>query len=99
MKKIYVHKYSGILSAFGLSLADVVVERQEPFIGCLSGPSSSSSLATALYKLARLEEDAVKSLLSQGFLKVKHLIAHAYNSPLAFILILPCRKIFLAHYF
>lgn len=33
MRKIVVHKYSGVLSAFGLSLADVVVEKQEPFAG------------------------------------------------------------------
>ena len=28
IKKILVHRYSGILSAYGLSLADVVVEKQ-----------------------------------------------------------------------
>jgi 5-oxoprolinase (ATP-hydrolysing) len=30
IKKIYLSKYGGILSAFGLSLADVVIDRQEP---------------------------------------------------------------------
>lgn len=30
IKKIIVNKYSGILSAYGLSLADVVHEEQEP---------------------------------------------------------------------
>jgi 5-oxoprolinase (ATP-hydrolysing) len=30
MKKVMIHKYSGVLSAYGLSLADVVAERQEP---------------------------------------------------------------------
>ena len=29
MKKVYIHKFSGILSAFGLSLADIVFENQE----------------------------------------------------------------------
>ncbi|RNA32525.1 5-oxoprolinase [Brachionus plicatilis] len=31
IRKILVNRFSGILSAFGLSLADVVVEKQEPF--------------------------------------------------------------------
>lgn len=30
MSKIFVHKYAGILSAFGMALADVVHEVQEP---------------------------------------------------------------------
>lgn len=33
--KIYIHKYCGILSAYGLGLADVVQEREEPFKGKL----------------------------------------------------------------
>lgn len=30
MSKIFIHKYAGILSAFGMALADVVHEVQEP---------------------------------------------------------------------
>ncbi|MCJ8738120.1 hypothetical protein PDJAM_G00031930, partial [Pangasius djambal] len=30
MKTVYIHKYSGVLSAYGLALADVVEEVQEP---------------------------------------------------------------------
>jgi 5-oxoprolinase (ATP-hydrolysing) len=30
IKQIMINKYAGILSAYGLSMADVVVERQEP---------------------------------------------------------------------
>ncbi|KAJ3580729.1 hypothetical protein NHX12_034213, partial [Muraenolepis orangiensis] len=30
MKKVFIHKYSGVLSAYGLALADVVEEVQEP---------------------------------------------------------------------
>lgn len=63
MRKIYVHRYSGILSAFGLSLADVVVERQEPF----SGAELKASLALAQQGLDRLQLDAEQDLLSQGF--------------------------------
>lgn len=68
MQKIYVHKYSGILSAFGLSLADIVVERQEPFSGTLSGPESC--LENALARLERLEQDAKAALFAQGFREV-----------------------------
>lgn len=32
MKKVKVHKYAGILSAYGLALADAVVEGQEAFL-------------------------------------------------------------------
>ena len=43
MSKVYVHRYSGILSAFGLSLADIVVEKQEPFSGAdISSPATFS---------------------------------------------------------
>jgi N-methylhydantoinase A/oxoprolinase/acetone carboxylase beta subunit len=68
MQKIYVHKYSGILSAFGLSLADIVVERQEAFSGTLSGPESC--LESALVRLKRLETDAKAALFAQGFREV-----------------------------
>lgn len=30
MSKVFIHRYSGILSAYGLALADVVHEAQEP---------------------------------------------------------------------
>lgn len=63
MKKIYVHKYSGILSAFGLSLADVVVEKQEPF-NC---SPIRDELELAIERLNCLEIDATNELMSQGF--------------------------------
>lgn len=30
MKRVFIHRYAGILSAYGLALADVVHEEQEP---------------------------------------------------------------------
>lgn len=36
IRKIYIHKYCGILSAYGLGLADVVHEAEEPIKGSLS---------------------------------------------------------------
>jgi 5-oxoprolinase (ATP-hydrolysing) len=32
IKIVFIHKYAGILSAYGLALADVVEEAQEPSI-------------------------------------------------------------------
>lgn len=63
MRKIYVHRFSGILSAYGLSLADVVVEKQQPF----SGAEVGSSLTLAEKLLDTLEAEAVQELEMQGF--------------------------------
>jgi len=62
MKTIYVHKYSGVLSAYGLSLADVVVEAQEPF----SGELSAEGVARAQRQLDALEAEARGRLRAQG---------------------------------
>lgn len=35
ISKIYIHKYCGILSAYGLGMADVVQENEEPLLGSL----------------------------------------------------------------
>lgn len=32
MKTVFIHKYAGILSAYGMALADVVEEAQEPSV-------------------------------------------------------------------
>jgi 5-oxoprolinase (ATP-hydrolysing) len=63
MSQVLVHRYSGILSAYGLSLADVVVEKQEPF----NSGEVSESLTLANERLATLEKDARAELQAQGF--------------------------------
>ncbi|GIT70599.1 MAG: hypothetical protein Ct9H300mP28_04130 [Pseudomonadota bacterium] len=30
ISKIFIHRFSGILSAYGMGLADIVVEKQQP---------------------------------------------------------------------
>lgn len=65
MSRVYVHRYSGILSAYGLSLADIVVEKQEPFNG--SDISLRSTLSVALDRLHALETEAKLELVQQGF--------------------------------
>ena len=75
MTKIYVNRYSGILSAYGLSLADLVVEKQEPFCSAdimlnqtQSSSSGSSTIAIAKQRLLFLEDSASLELQNQGFL-------------------------------
>lgn len=63
MKKVLVHRYSGILSAYGLSLADVVVERQEPF----SSQPLEASMSLIEERLAILATEAREELMRQGF--------------------------------
>ena len=65
MSKVYVHRYSGILSAYGLSLADIVVEKQEPFSG--ADISSPSTIVVASQRLQALDTEAKKELSQQGF--------------------------------
>ncbi len=40
MTTVFVHRYSGILSAYGLALADVVQEAQEPCTRVYEGEST-----------------------------------------------------------
>lgn len=63
MEKVLVHRYSGVLSAYGLSLADVVVEKQEPF----SSAELTVSLPLASERLEVLAAAAKADLLAQGF--------------------------------
>ncbi|KAH9219498.1 Hydantoinase B/oxoprolinase-domain-containing protein [Leptodontidium sp. 2 PMI_412] len=63
IKRVLVHKYSSILSAYGIGLADVVHEEQLPCAKAFD--TSTSSLFTA--DLDALEDKARESLLESGF--------------------------------
>jgi 5-oxoprolinase (ATP-hydrolysing) len=65
MRKIYISKYAGILSAYGLSLADEVIEKQEPFSA--RGIDSPGTMALLQTKLSALEESCVAQLVQQGY--------------------------------
>ncbi|MCK5915885.1 MAG: 5-oxoprolinase, partial [Deltaproteobacteria bacterium] len=67
IKRIAIHRYAGILSAYGMGLADVVVERQQPAAGILSKATLSGFSAT----LKKLRFGAESELESQGFKKHK----------------------------
>ncbi|KNC80129.1 5-oxoprolinase, variant [Sphaeroforma arctica JP610] len=63
MGRIKIHKYAGILSAYGLSLADVVEEAQEP-VSCVYGEDTYSSLRD---RMQRLCTEASGVLTAKGF--------------------------------
>lgn len=73
MSKIVVHKYAGILSAYGMALADVVHEAQEP-----SGIEYSvQNAATLQGRLDALSKTCSDNLRAQAFLP-EHIVLEAF---------------------
>ncbi|KAL4820381.1 Hydantoinase B/oxoprolinase-domain-containing protein [Aspergillus spinulosporus] len=62
ISRIIIHKFSSVLSAYGLALAEVVKESQEPL-----STQYESSKAKLKKKLAEMTEAAVKDMKEQGF--------------------------------
>ncbi|KAL7541994.1 hypothetical protein ACHAXR_011416, partial [Thalassiosira sp. AJA248-18] len=74
--KVFVHRYGGILSAYGLSMADAVVEEQEPAAEVYAVAKTDSSgfdedqdpsASTREARLEHLSENAQSSLMKQGY--------------------------------
>lgn len=65
IKQILVHKYSSVLSAYGMALADVVDERQEPESQVWKDDGSVVSDLQA--KMEKLREKSRSTLKDQGF--------------------------------
>ncbi|KAJ1519393.1 hypothetical protein ONE63_004685 [Megalurothrips usitatus] len=63
MTKVRVHKYAGILSAYGMALADVVHEAQEP----CSLKYSTENFAAIDARLLALSKKCEEELAKQGF--------------------------------
>ncbi|XP_067005081.2 5-oxoprolinase isoform X2 [Anabrus simplex] len=63
MSTVFVHKYAGILSAYGMALADVVHEAQEPCAKVYE-PESFPYLDR---QLSNLEQKCIEELGKQGF--------------------------------
>jgi 5-oxoprolinase (ATP-hydrolysing) len=61
--KIFIHRFSGILSAYGIGMADVVVDRQKPSSAVL-GPDV---LPAVEKEINVLREQAYAALAGQGF--------------------------------
>ncbi|CAK9271919.1 unnamed protein product [Sphagnum jensenii] len=65
MREVVVHRYCGILSAYGMGLADVVEEAQEPY-AAVYGPLVMDEVSN---RSAALKEEVKKQLGLQGFKK------------------------------
>ncbi|ROV92745.1 hypothetical protein VMCG_09038 [Cytospora schulzeri] len=65
IKQILVHRYSSVLSAYGMALADVVDERQEPDSAVWS--DSGTVVGELKNKMEKLKEKSRKALQDQGF--------------------------------
>ncbi|KAK4190735.1 putative 5-oxoprolinase [Podospora australis] len=65
MKQILIHRYSSVLSAYGMALADVVDERQEPDSAVWSGQGEVVDQLKA--KMESLKEKSRQALRDQGF--------------------------------
>lgn len=62
IKKVIIHKYSAILSAYGIALSDIVNEQQEP----VAEKYSEVSKAQLLKRIETLIDKAVGELVKQG---------------------------------
>ncbi len=65
IRQILIHRYSSCLSAYGLSLADVVEERQEPTSAVWSDDDPTRQLLKS--KIEELKQKARVGLRQQGF--------------------------------
>jgi 5-oxoprolinase (ATP-hydrolysing) len=63
ISRVIIHKYSSILSAYGMALADVVHEVQRP----AALTFSSSTQDEVRHKLEELVADSTEELMKQGF--------------------------------
>ncbi|UZP36101.1 hypothetical protein NXS19_003917 [Fusarium pseudograminearum] len=65
IQQILVHRYSSVLSAYGMALADVVDERQEP--DSLVWKDDDKTVSELKKKMEKLKDQSRKSLNDQGF--------------------------------
>ena len=63
ISKIFIHRFAGILSAYGIGLADVVVEKQIP----ASARLDDSRFGEIITQMEQLADQARDELLIQGF--------------------------------
>ncbi|XP_076046275.1 5-oxoprolinase isoform X2 [Oratosquilla oratoria] len=68
MHKVFVHKYAGILSAFGMALADVVHEVQEP----CARRYETKNYPYIEERITALKEKCIETLQSKGFKRIEY---------------------------
>ena len=62
ISSIFIHRFAGILSAYGIGLADTVAEKQLPAAEVLS----KSTLSGLVEKLSSLQQETEQELINQG---------------------------------
>ncbi len=62
MKRVYLHPYAGVLSAFGMGLADLRLMREKAVEAVLD----SKVMASLRQQLLELQQDGEKGMLAQG---------------------------------
>ena len=67
ISKIFVHRFAGILSAYGMGLADIVVEKQQPSASVLSENIQDNTKKLLQKNLDSLAEEAKTELIDQGY--------------------------------
>ncbi|XP_078607993.1 5-oxoprolinase-like isoform X1 [Branchiostoma floridae x Branchiostoma japonicum] len=63
MSTVFIHRYAGILSAYGMALADVVHEAQEP----CAVKYSADNFSLLEQRIAALRQTCIKELKTEGF--------------------------------
>jgi 5-oxoprolinase (ATP-hydrolysing) len=66
MSRVFVHKHGGVLSAYGLSMADAVQEVQEPTAATYD-ESNATFMADMEVRLSELASKATAALVAQGY--------------------------------
>ncbi len=59
---IFIHRFAGILSAYGMGLADIVSENQEPSASVLNQENTNY----LLLRLQEMEQQEIQTLISRG---------------------------------
>ena len=59
---IFIHRFAGILSAYGMGLADIVSENQEPSASVLNQENTKN----LLLRLQEMEQQEIQTLISRG---------------------------------
>ncbi|KAK4776422.1 hypothetical protein SAY86_005110 [Trapa natans] len=73
MSEVLIHRFCGILSAYGMGLADVIEEAQEPY----AATYSETSVLEASRREAILSEQVKKKLQQQGF-REENIVTETY---------------------
>lgn len=93
IKTILIHRYSSILSAYGLALADRAYELQEP-CSTFYNPGNAPTLVS---RLDRLSSKVRSSLLSQGFepgrIKVERMLNMRFEGTDTALMVIPDEKL------